>query len=105
MTDIFACNITALTKEQRTRHLAIARDFLAKMQEVEELPDGYVFSFTPDTELASELAEFIGLERLCCPFLDLTMSFERNAGPLRLTLRGSEGVKPFLVEEFGLKLH
>jgi hypothetical protein len=105
MTEIFACNMVALTKEQRTRHTAIARDFLAKMQELEELPDGYAFSFTPDNELALTLAEFIGLERLCCPFLDLEVSFERNNRPLRLTLRGAEGVKPFLVKEFGLRPH
>jgi hypothetical protein len=105
MTDIFACTLAVLTPEQRTRHTAIARDFLGKMQTLEELPDGYAFGFTPDNELALALAEFIGLERLCCPFLDLAVSFERNAGPLRLTLRGAEGVKPFLVEEFSLKLH
>jgi hypothetical protein len=47
-------------------------------------------------------AEFMTLERLCCPFLTLTLEVERERGPLWLTLTGREGVKPFLQAELGL---
>jgi len=47
-------------------------------------------------------AEFITLERLCCPFLTLALEVERERGPLWLKLTGREGVKPFLRAELGL---
>lgn len=100
-TPILACDIFAMTSDQRARHAALAQRFRDEAR-LEELPDGYAFVFEPDEERALELAEFMALERRCCPFLHLAVEFLPSGGPLRLRLTGAPGVKPFLVNELGL---
>jgi hypothetical protein len=48
-----------------------------------------------------KLAEFISLEKLCCPFLSFVVDVEREGGPVWLRLTGREGVKAFIREEIG----
>ena len=100
-TPVFACDVSAMTPEQRTRYAALVARFRPAAA-LEELPDGYAFVFEPDAERALELAEFMTLERRCCPFLHLAVEFAPSGGPLRLRLTGAPGVKPFLVHELGL---
>jgi hypothetical protein len=47
-------------------------------------------------------AEFMALERLCCPFLNFVLEIEPDQGPLWLKLTGPEGVKQVLQTELGL---
>lgn len=98
---VFACNALALSPEQRARHGRLVRRMREEAQ-VEEWPDGYAFVFAPDASRAVELAEFMTLERLCCPFLHLVLEFRPNGGELRLRLMGTPGVKPFLAAELEL---
>ena len=44
-------------------------------------------------------AEFIALERLCCPFLNFGLEIKAEGGPVWLRLSGREGVKAFIREE------
>jgi hypothetical protein len=99
MDTIFACNITAFTPTQRERHHRLAQN-LARREGLEELSNGYSLRFKYTPGLALELAEFMTLERLCCPFLTLALELEGEV--LRLNLTGAEGVKPFIVAEFSL---
>ncbi|MGI9167336.1 MAG: hypothetical protein ACR2G5_13325 [Pyrinomonadaceae bacterium] len=46
-------------------------------------------------------AEFIALERLCCPFFGFAVEVEREGGAVWLILTGREGVKPFIIAEIG----
>ena len=96
------CDLTAMDAEQRARHRVVAQHLHGAVQEVRELSDGYAlrFSVAPSTVLLA--AEFITLERLCCPFLALALEVECERGPLWLKLTGREGVKPFLRAELGL---
>ena len=98
----FACNAGALDAEQRKRWMALARGLIASNQEVRELEDGYAFRFSPATANLRDISEWIGYERLCCPFFDFELKLEREGGPLWLALRGREGVKPFIKSEFRL---
>ena len=97
MTDIpIACNMSALTPEQRQRRAALA-DHIKVKAEVYELPDGYVFSFAND-EMWMTVAEFVDLERRCCPFF--TFALEREmSGTVTLRLTGPEGTKEFIAAE------
>lgn len=88
--------------EQRERHRVVAQHLRGAIQEVRELPDGHAFRFHVEPSTVLMAAEFMTLERLCCPFLTLTLEVERERGPLWLTLTGREGVKPFLQAELGL---
>ena len=99
----FACNLAALTKDQRQRHIELSKQMRSGIQEVRELPDGYALRFASDSKTILSLAEFVSYERLCCPFFKFTMEIECSDQPVWLRLTGREGVKEFLKTEFGLK--
>ena len=98
-----ACNMNALDKEQRRQHQSLTAQLRAAMQETRELPDGYSFRLPSDVETIQRTAEWITLERRCCPFLAFGLEAGRENGPLWLSLIGREGVKPFLKIEFGIE--
>lgn len=97
-----ACRPQALTKEQRARSRSLRTELAAAMVETKELPDGYAFRFRvhTDAELFQKSAEWISLERRCCPFLSFELAWPQgdDAQPL-LTLRGPAGTKDFLSAE------
>jgi ABC-type nitrate/sulfonate/bicarbonate transport system substrate-binding protein len=43
-----ACDMTALSPEQRQRHAALSRQLAQATAEVKELPDGYAFRYETD---------------------------------------------------------
>src|SRR6266852_144286 len=93
----FACNLKALTPEQRTRHAKLSRDLLAGVTERRELSDGY--SFRIHTAL-SDVGEWIAAERKCCPFFRFRLEV---AGEEEwLSIQGEEGVKKFILAEFNI---
>lgn len=47
-----------------------------------------------------EAAEFIVLERLCCPFFDFALSLGAGSSAFQLAVTGSDGIKPFTQAEF-----
>jgi hypothetical protein len=98
-----ACNLKALDSEQRRRHQSLTAQLRAAVQESRELPDGYSFRLPSDEATIQRTAEWITLERRCCPFLAFGLEVDRENGPLWLSLTGREGVKPFLKLEFGIK--
>ena len=98
-----ACDFSAMTAEQRARRQILARQMHAATKEVHELPDGYAFRFSAEPELCLTLAEFMTLERLCCPFFTFRLELEHEGGPMWLRLTGRDGVKQFLRAELGLK--
>lgn len=94
-----ACDMTAIPLSKRQTHLKTSRDLFSHIQEVRELPDGYKFHLRGDKEVLVNVAEFISLERLCCPFLAFRLDVEKEDGPVWLSLTGREGVKAFIREE------
>ena len=86
----FACDLRALTPEVRKRHFQELTPMLLALKTGErELPDGYEFRFPSDTKTVAMLTEWIAQERLCCPFFDIDLRFEREHGPVWLRLRGA----------------
>jgi hypothetical protein len=47
------------------------------------------------------MANFITLERICCPFLNFRISVSADSDEIELALIGNEDVKAFLRSEFG----
>jgi hypothetical protein len=95
------CDRAALSPEQRKRHfdeLGVA--LLSSKMSTHELPDGFEFEFPADAAVYKLLAEWVGGERLCCPFFDIDLCVEKEGGPLRLRLTGREGVKEFIKADF-----
>lgn len=100
---LFACNMLALDKEARKRHIEVMKQLHADTKEVRELPDGYGFRLSSDQATILLVSEFVARERLCCPFFTFEMVIEPEEGPLWLRLKGPEGVKEFIKIEFGIK--
>jgi hypothetical protein len=67
---------------------------------VTKLSSGYALLHEADPELYLKLAEWVTLERLCCPFL--TFALVMQPGSDRLELTGSQGVVEFLTMELRL---
>lgn len=97
----FACDMTAIAPEQRDAHIATIKRLFGAVQSIRELPDGYAFELPNDSNVLLTVSEFIINERLCCPFFDFALEIERESGPIWLSLKGRNGVKPFIMAEVG----
>jgi hypothetical protein len=99
----FACNAFALSPEVRKRHFEELGPALLKLKKsIRELPDGYGLELPADNTTYQLLTEWAFQERLCCPFFDIDLRFDREGGPLWLRLTGRPGTKEFIKEEFDL---
>jgi len=96
-----ACDRSALSSEQRKRHFdELGAALLSLKRSTNELAGGFEFEFPADAAVYQLLAEWVGGERLCCPFFDINLHVEKEGGPLRLRLTGPEGVKQFIKADF-----
>ena len=93
------CDLNVLNSVQRRQHQEVLEQLQMSVDEVQELPDGYAYRYIAKAETLLLIEEFIALERLCCPFLNITLVAEHECGPLWLKLTGPEGVKQFLRAE------
>jgi len=97
----FACNAFALSPEVRKRHFEELGPALLKLRKsMRELPDGYELELPTDNKTYQLLTEWAFQERLCCPFFEIDLRFDREGGPLWLRLTGRPGTKEFIKEEW-----
>jgi hypothetical protein len=96
-TSPIACTLTSAEHAQRQQAV---RDLFRSVDAVQELPDGYAFRFPGDDHSFAALAEFIAVERRCCPFFTFTLLVAPDGGPLWLHLRGSMEIKTFVGKTF-----
>lgn len=94
-----ACDMSAIDPGLRAGHVATGAQLFRAAEEIREFADGYAFRLPADADALLKTAEFISLERLCCPFLGFALEVEPEGGPLWLRLTGREGVKAFIREE------
>jgi len=93
----FACDVFALTAAQRTRHFKELGPMLRSLKTgVRELSNGYEFQFPGDPKTVALLTEWAVQERLCCPFFDIDLRFEKEGGAAVMRLTGREGTKQFI---------
>jgi len=97
---VFACNLKAINADQRPRYHDLVKRIREAVRDRTEMSNGYTFKLDSKTITLSEAAEWIGMERLCCPFLTLQLSVTGNQAHWVLALTGPEGVKPLLDSEF-----
>src|SRR6266403_3948075 len=98
-----ACNAFALSPEIRKRHFEELGPALLKLtKSIRELPDGYEFELPADNKTYQLLTGWAFQERLCCPFFDIELRFDRENGPLWLRLTGRPGTNEFIKMEFDL---
>jgi hypothetical protein len=98
----FACNLKAFTPDQRTRHHQLIVRVTSAVTEARELKDGYSLHVNTAQVPLVDVAEWVDLERRCCPFFDFQMDVHGEDGSLWLSLKGRDGVKDFIRTDFSL---
>jgi hypothetical protein len=97
---LYACDLGALTADERATHHALAKTLMAAVQERTELTNGYAFRLAPaHLEMA---ARWASNERRCCPFFVFELELGPDEGPLWLHVTGGPGIKEFIRSEFRL---
>ena len=94
------CNIGVFTAAQRDSHVENTMQLMQVVQSIQEVENGYQFTFSGETELIAKIAEFISNESLCCPFLNFTLKVNSDSEPISLSLAGPVGTQEFLRLEF-----
>ncbi|MEP7285414.1 MAG: hypothetical protein ABI947_06570 [Chloroflexota bacterium] len=97
---IIACNLNAISADQRELHEVLSHSLFAAVQEIQTLPNGYAFRLPSTSAMILKAAEYVANERLCCPFFNFTLEIEPNERSFWLRLTGDEGVKVFIKAEF-----
>ena len=90
MSSPIACNLNAIGPADRPRYHQLVERLRAAIREKTDLSDGYIYRLDTEAITQTELAEWISLEKRCCPFLE----FEPENS--QLTLRGPAGAKEIL---------
>ena len=99
-----ACDLGALSPDERVRHAALSRQLAYATASITDLPDGFAFHYRPDDATWAAAAEYVDLERRCCPFFAFALFREPAGGAVRLHLTGGPGVKAFLASQIGRPL-
>lgn len=95
-----ACRPDAMTAMQRQRYSTVRQELSKSILETQELPDGYAFGYAANATTILLLAEFVTLERLCCPFLRFTLELIGTEDKVWLKLTGDEAAKRVLEAGF-----
>ena len=96
----FACDMSAMTPQERQAHSRVIREVFGAVTNIRELSNGYAFDVPAASELLAQAGEFVSLERLCCPFFDFSLDLPRAASSFGMHVTGPAGVKSFIQAEF-----
>ncbi len=94
-----ACNLSALTGEQRARRETLAQQLVQHAESVQETEKGYVLDYQIDDSVWLTAAEFVDLERRCCSFFEFVLKLNPSANSLSIQLSGGDGVKEFVATQ------
>ena len=89
------CRLDVFETSEQDRYATLRAAVRAGMNAVHELPDGYAVGLSTEPALFRQAAEWITLERRCCPFLTLGLEWAED-GRVWLRLTGRPEVKAFL---------
>ena len=93
------CHMGVFTPAQREAHVRMTTELIQAVQNVQEVENGYEFTFPSEGEFISKIAVFISNERLCCPFLKFVLTIDAGEA-ISLVLTGPPGTPEFLHAEF-----
>jgi hypothetical protein len=96
----FACNLREIASADRPRYNDLVKRIRNAIRNRTEIPAGYTFKLDSKVISLPEAAEWMGMERLCCPFLTLQLSVSGEDSHWLLSLTGPAGVKTLLEYEF-----
>src|SRR5215510_9497733 len=68
-----ACNMKAISSSERPRYDLLLKKLKASVKQQRELADGYAWELDGKGISLPETAEWVTMERRCCPFLTLQL--------------------------------
>jgi hypothetical protein len=96
-----ACELHAFDAATFARYQVLRAQLDLGSQGIEEQSDGYVVVLPGDDATLALVAEWLALERRCCPFLAFSVTLAGPEEPIRVKLSGDADVKQFLAAELG----
>ena len=94
----FACRIDTLDERQRQRQQELLALMRRSAQAQDELADGFAFRLPADPALFQQAAEWVSLERRCCPFVQFALEWKED-DRVWVRFTGAPGVKAFLAAQ------
>ena len=91
-----ACNMKALSPEQRKELGRLGEHVIAAITASRELEDGYAFRVDPANASITDVAQWLDVWRRCCPFYEFGIDFHAADADLWLTVKGRPGVKEYI---------
>ena len=91
-----ACNLKALTSEQRKQLGLVGEHVISAITNSRELSDGYAFRVDPTKASLIEVARWLDLWRRCCPFYEFQIDFHAADASVWLSVKGRPGVKEYI---------
>jgi hypothetical protein len=95
-----ACTLEAIDETERPRYHDLVRRLRRAIQKREEVTGGFDFLLAGAAISLQQIAEWMSMERLCCPFLNFELAIRSGEADWHLTMTGPEGVKQLLSAEF-----
>jgi hypothetical protein len=94
-----ACDLDALAPVERERRRTLIHALAQAIVGSVELEHGFELGVDSARLDLPALAEWLALERRCCPFLHFRIELAAGDGPVTVALSGGDGVKDFLRSE------
>lgn len=91
-----ACNLKALTSEQRKELGQIGKHVIAAIDDSRDLKDGYAFRIDPRKASLADVAQWLDLWRRCCPFYEFQIDLHAANARVWLSVKGQPGVKEYI---------
>jgi hypothetical protein len=91
-----ACNLKALTVEQRHQLTRLGEHVITAISGSRELMNGYAFHIDPKRATVMDVAQWLDVWRRCCPFYEFLIDFHAADGAIWLSVTGRPGVKEYI---------
>jgi len=91
-----ACNLKALTADQRQHLNRFSEHVVAAIASSRDLPDGYAFRVDAAKASIIDVAQLLDLWRRCCPFYEFQIDFRAADATIWLSVKGRPGVKEYI---------
>jgi len=85
---VLACNIGAIGEADLPSYKILCTRLQNAITDRRELPDGFAFRLNGESASLLDAAQWISLERLCCPFLTFQLQTVGSDRDYWLTLQG-----------------
>lgn len=91
-----ACNLKALTSQQRLQLGQIGEHVISAITASRDLNDGYAFRIDPAKASLMDVTRWLDLWRRCCPFYEFRIDFHAADATIWLSVEGRPGVKEYI---------